>query len=556
MGGAAFRPREIGSRYETLTKLAAGGMATVYAGRQRGAQGFSRLVAIKRPHPALLLDPDFKAEVISEAHVASRLHHPNVVGVLDVEEVDGDPLLILEYVHGVTLAELLAAASLSGAPLDVSLTVRIVLDAARGLEAAHALVDDAGVPLELVHRDVTPQNILVGVDGVGRLTDFGIAHSKHSPGHTLPSSRKGKVGYMAPEYRAGGEVTQRIDVYSLGVVLWEALVGRRLGAVVEDGDAPRSEPAPRVAVLRPDVVASLSEVVERATSSDAERRFSSGRELRKAIESAAPRIATHDEVSEAVTRLCADAIDARQERVSHAIRASGEITDAGLTGVRSPVDPDVDSGVSASTAVIAATRSGPVKVAAPPPPSSRTPRTTLSDLETGARWALLAGVGGILTCMALVLPALAIVLGHVTLRRARRSRLVAPLKAVAGLALGYIGFFVGVALIVIGFSRSRAEAARRTRLEEVAATVVTQETLTPTDACVLVSLYIERQKTPKVSSDALDCADALLHRQGDVVRFENFRSSEGSSAAPLVACLTRRGVWTVTEVSKNARCSD
>src|SRR5262245_40221506 len=150
------------SRYELLTKIAAGGMAMVYVGRLRGAAGFWRLCAIKRAHPHLVEDPELRRSLIAEARLASRIQHPNVVPISDVEELEGELLLVMDYVEGAALSELIRHASDAGRRLPPRVVVRVVLDACAGLAAAHDLKDENGTPLGLVHRDVSPQNVLVG----------------------------------------------------------------------------------------------------------------------------------------------------------------------------------------------------------------------------------------------------------------------------------------------------------------------------------------------------------------------------------------------------------
>ena len=179
-----------GSRYELLTKLASGGMASVYVGRVRGPLGFSRLVAIKRPHPHLAEDPTFLAMLVDEAKVASRIHHPNVVAVLDIErpraERDGatELRLVMEYVEGASLAALLQRCETDALDCPGDVAIRVVLDACAGLHVAHELTDDAGQKLGIVHRDVSPHNILVGLDGLARVADFGIVKATSRPGST------------------------------------------------------------------------------------------------------------------------------------------------------------------------------------------------------------------------------------------------------------------------------------------------------------------------------------------------------------------------------------
>ena len=217
------------SRYELLAKIASGGMGTVYVGRLRGAAGFSRLVAIKRAHPHLLEDANFSRMLIKEAELASAISHPNAVAVVDVESFEGELLLVMDYVHGVPLSQLIQAFDPQEQPLPPAVAIRIVLDACAGLQACHDACDEDGQPLRLVHRDVSPQNVLVGVDGQGRLTDFGIAKSQlRDDKLTATGSVRGKTGYMAPEYVAEGKLDHRSDVFAAGVVLWEAIAGKRL----------------------------------------------------------------------------------------------------------------------------------------------------------------------------------------------------------------------------------------------------------------------------------------------------------------------------------------
>jgi eukaryotic-like serine/threonine-protein kinase len=166
-----------GSRYEVLAKIATGGMATVHVARVRGAVGFSRLVAVKRPHPFVVADVDLRKQLEAEARVASLIHHPNVVSVLDVEEIDGELVLVMDYVEGCTLKALVDHAVAAGTP-STRVVVRVLLDVAAGLHAAHRLRDGQGTLLGVVHRDVSPQNVLVGLDGAARLADFGTRRSR------------------------------------------------------------------------------------------------------------------------------------------------------------------------------------------------------------------------------------------------------------------------------------------------------------------------------------------------------------------------------------------
>ncbi len=309
------------SRYEVMVKVASGGMATVYVGRLSGAVGFSRLVAIKRAHPHLAEDPSFRRLLVAEAKLASRIHHPNVVAVQDVEESDGELLLVMDYVEGASLAQLLALSGDDGVPRGVA--TRVVLDACAGLHAAHTLTGDDGEALGIVHRDVSPHNVLVGVDGVARIADFGIAKSTGhtgSDGHTSTGTLKGKVAYMAPEYVEHGALDRRGDVFALGVVAWELFARRRLfrgGNDIETLRAVASAEVPTLASVDA-ALAPLDDVVLTALSRDPDQRFQTALAFAEALETAAGRaglLGKHADVARCVKGVAGEALAERRELV-------------------------------------------------------------------------------------------------------------------------------------------------------------------------------------------------------------------------------------------------
>jgi eukaryotic-like serine/threonine-protein kinase len=215
-------------RYLLFDRIASGGMATIHLGCLIGPLGFSRTVAIKELHADQATDANIRAMFLDEARLASRISHPNVVPVLDVVEEESDRLLlVMEYVHGVSLARLIALANKSGG-IPTNIAVAIMLDALRGLHAAHEIKTESGELIEIVHRDISPHNILVGVDGAARVTDFGIAKARDRLQHTVGTELKGKAAYMAPEQLSGGTIDRRLDVWAAGVTLWESLTGRSL----------------------------------------------------------------------------------------------------------------------------------------------------------------------------------------------------------------------------------------------------------------------------------------------------------------------------------------
>ncbi len=252
-------------------------MATVYLGRISGAGGFQRFVGIKRLHPHLAREAEFIQMFLDEARLAARIHHPNVVPILEIGTGEQGYYIVMEYVEGGTLAQLISRSARAGRRLPVHVASRILVDVLAGLHAAHELADDDGKPLGIVHRDVSPQNILIGVDGSARLTDFGVARATSTFSTTRTGQLKGKLAYMAPEQaRAAKDIDRRADVFAAGVVLWEALEGRRL--FKGDGEVDTlhkvlNDPIPRLRDTVPSVPAELEAVLEGALDRDRTQRF-------------------------------------------------------------------------------------------------------------------------------------------------------------------------------------------------------------------------------------------------------------------------------------------
>jgi len=214
-------------RYALHRQIARGGMATIHIARLMGDEGFSRIVAAKRLLPEFAEDAEFVAMFLDEARIASRVHHRNVVPVLDVVATGDEVLLVQEYVHGVPLHRLLGRASQLKAPVPVDIAVAIACQILAGLHATHETTDELGTLLDVVHRDVSPQNVMIATDGTARLLDFGVAKSLMAAHVTREGTYKGKLAYSAPEQLRGAAVRQS-DIYSLSVLLWELLVGHRM----------------------------------------------------------------------------------------------------------------------------------------------------------------------------------------------------------------------------------------------------------------------------------------------------------------------------------------
>jgi serine/threonine-protein kinase len=278
-------------RYALYGKIASGGMATVYFGRLVGAAGFTRTVAIKRLHPHLAEEPDFVSMMIDEARVVARVHHPNVAQTLDVVTEGGELLIVMEYIAGESLARLLRAEGARQRHVPLNVVGSVMSGVLNGLHAAHEARSDRGQPLEIVHRDVSPHNVIVGVDGLARVIDFGVAKAAGRLQTTRQGVIKGKVPYMAPEQFAGQPTTRLADVYAAGVVLWEMLTGRRLFKAEDEPTliaqvvAGNSEPPSRWV---PDLPAEIDAVVMRALSRDPAARFATAREMADALTRAAP----------------------------------------------------------------------------------------------------------------------------------------------------------------------------------------------------------------------------------------------------------------------------
>jgi serine/threonine protein kinase len=305
-------------RYVLYDEIATGGMAAVHIARLMGPVGFSRTVAIKRLHRHLANDEAFLSMFLDEARLAARIRHPNVVPTLDVVTVEQELFLVMEYVQGESLSKLQRAAKATNATIPVRIASAILVASLHGLHAAHEAKSENGDPLGIVHRDVSPQNVLVGADGVVRVLDFGIAKAMGRLHTTRDGEVKGKAGYMAPEQLRGAEVDARTDVYSASVVLWELLAGQRLFS----GDSPEAtmnmvleRVAPPPSTLNADVPAALDSLVLRGLSRDASKRFASAREMAIALEGVvAP--ATPHEIGEWVERTSGEVLRRRARMVA------------------------------------------------------------------------------------------------------------------------------------------------------------------------------------------------------------------------------------------------
>ena len=369
-------------RYELFDELASGGMATVHIGRLKGAVGFSRMVAIKRLHTQFLRDRQFVTMFVDEARLAARIRHPNVVPIIDVVQTNEELFLVMEYVQGVSLARAAALGRKHQIEIPIAVATGIVVAVLHGLHAAHEAKDDHGEPLGIVHRDVSPQNVLIGADGVARVLDFGIAKARGRLHDTAEGVVKGKLAYMAPEQISGADLGREADIYAAGVILWELLAGRRLHAAATETQVLASvlhgaHAAP--SKHRPDVPEALDALVMRSLSLDAGARFATARELALALEDLLP-IASAAHVARWVEHVADDVLQRSAVMVASVDSRPGSFIDLPLsidtmlTPARGSKPPGQEGGGSKPPSA-----SSPPKPSAAAPPVERTVVATVPD---------------------------------------------------------------------------------------------------------------------------------------------------------------------------------
>jgi serine/threonine-protein kinase len=293
-------------------------MATVHLARLHGPAGFSRIVAAKRLHRHLASDQDFSGMLIDEARVAARIRHPNVVSTLDVIAEHEELVVVMEYVHGESVAKLAREVHAKKQLIDRRIVGSILIEALHGLHAAHEATDERGQPLGIVHRDVSPHNMLLGVDGITRIVDFGIAKAAGRLQVTRDQAIKGKLAYMAPEQIQHGDVTRATDVFAASIVLWELLTGRTLFVGESDGQTVYNVlqakiPAPSDIV--PDVPAALDAIVLRGLARDPSKRYATAREMALGLERCTEPI-RHSEIGAWLESVAGDALAQRARLIA------------------------------------------------------------------------------------------------------------------------------------------------------------------------------------------------------------------------------------------------
>jgi tRNA A-37 threonylcarbamoyl transferase component Bud32 len=285
----ATEPRsrtELG-RFRRIAEIGRGGMAEVHLAHAQGPNGFHKLVVLKLVREHLAEDPDARAMLMDEARLAGRLNHPNVVQTLEVTEVEGSPVIVMEYLEGQSFSALLRRSRARGTPLALASSLQIICEALQGLHYAHQLKNFDGTPLRLVHRDVSPHNIFVTYEGRIKVLDFGIAKAAITQSETRAGVLKGKVAYMAPEQALGKPVDHRADLYAMGSVLWQVATGRSLWKDLPEGQAlchvvQGQVPAP--SSVSPDVDPRLEAICMRALATDPEDRYPDALSLANELE--------------------------------------------------------------------------------------------------------------------------------------------------------------------------------------------------------------------------------------------------------------------------------
>lgn len=273
-------------RYELVHRLGHGGMATVHLARSTGRAGFEKLVAVKVIHPHLASEPEFVDMFLDEARIAARLHHPHIVQILDVDEADGIYFMVMEYVEGDTLSSLIRELRKRGEQLPMSAALQVAADAAAGLAAAHELSDRDGEPLQLVHRDVSPHNLLVGMDGHVKVVDFGIMKAAGKRSNTLTGQLRGKLSYMSPEQARGKDIDHRTDLFALGAVLWEMCTNTRLFEAATDSETLELVTkcrVPDLAEVRPDLSEGMAKILRKALARDPDDRYDTAQAMLRDI---------------------------------------------------------------------------------------------------------------------------------------------------------------------------------------------------------------------------------------------------------------------------------
>jgi serine/threonine protein kinase len=396
-------PRILG-RYALYDRIAAGGMATVHLGRLLGPVGFSRTVAIKRLQPQFAEDPEFVAMFLDEARLAARVRHPNVVPTLEVVSTEGELFLVMEYVQGDSLARLIRAGHSRGESPPPALIATMMVGVLSGLHAAHEAKNEHGEPLDIVHRDVSPHNIIVGIDGVARVLDFGVAKAVGRLQTTRDGQLKGKLAYMAPE-QLRGSVTRASDVYSASVVLWEALVGRRVFQGETEGELFAKVIEGRVespSLHASGIPPALDAAIMRGSDPDPAKRFSTAKEMARAVADAVS-LVDSSVIGEWVESLAKHTLDSRSDLIATIESDSWQRASASPSNAPhvspGPPEPGEAPAPDSFDIPIVAEEALPTQLSSGSVSAREKPAWTPSSFPTRTRWKPIAAAVAIASCL-------------------------------------------------------------------------------------------------------------------------------------------------------------
>jgi eukaryotic-like serine/threonine-protein kinase len=356
-------------RYRLIAQLARGGMGVVYLALVRGPAGFNKLFVVKELKTHLAEDPSFVTMFLEEARLAARLSHPNVVQTIEVGTEGNRHFIAMEYLQGQPLHRLVARAKKTGAALSLEYQLHILVQALEGLRYAHTLADFDGTRLGIVHRDVSPHNIFVTYDGVVKVVDFGIAKALDSSQHTGTGVLKGKVAFMAPELVRGKSADQRVDVFAAGIILWEALAGRRMWADMSNDMAilnALSEGAiPNVRDYRPQVPKELALIADRATAVNPDDRYPNAAALQADLENFLKRPGALNVSTRDVGQFVGELFEEERTKIQSVIDghlkvlrgvASGEYPQIELATMPSPSQPGMSGMTPSGISIVDFTR--------------------------------------------------------------------------------------------------------------------------------------------------------------------------------------------------------
>jgi tRNA A-37 threonylcarbamoyl transferase component Bud32 len=375
--------------YQIVCELASGGMASVYLALYRSVEGFEKLCAVKRIHPHLANERPFTEMFADEARIAARISHPFVCSVFSFGRSRQSHYIAMEFLRGEPLSAIarrvMRTPELGDDPRYPALAARLVANFAEGLHAAHTLRDDLGQPLEIVHRDVTPQNLFVLYDGTVRVTDFGIAHARRRLHQTQGQKVKGKLSYVAPEQLSDGPIDNRVDIWGLGVTLWELLSGRRLFLGSSEGEtvsAVLSRAVPPPSAYRASVPVELDRIVLRALERDVTKRYGTARDLARDLErflaAGGDQVPAMD-VAEWMASVFPRGAERIQALTELAARVSAETADE--TVVRVPSVAPAAGGPAASYVFMAASPFGQRHASSSPPTAVYPPGITAEQID-------------------------------------------------------------------------------------------------------------------------------------------------------------------------------